>query len=495
MKIEVKSTSAKLSCDLLVIILDEELKISAVEDPQLQNLLESLSKSFEDKTVKKEYFSRWSESGVKHVLVFHTALNSSYNVWERIKIYASRAISWGNDFNLKEVAFLLNGSDAATYFGKVVEGIVLGSYAFEKYKLEKNKYLEASRVSLLCSSTALSLCREKFERYALVSNAVNECREIVNEPGCAVYPEIMGNIAQRIGKQQGLKVTVLDEKALQKGGYTGLTSVGQGSVHPPRLISLEYKSRKNSDVQLALVGKGITFDTGGISIKPSEKMLEMKGDMAGGAAVLYAMKAIAQLKPKINVVGIIPSAENSPDANAQRPGDIFTARNGKSVQVDNTDAEGRLVLIDGFARAGELKATHIVDIATLTGAVVRALGQGYAGIMGNDQSLIDAVIHSGTNHGENFWQLPLPEEYKELLKTPYADLNNVGGPHGGAITAGLFLQEFIPEKTAWAHLDIAGPFIFDKPWKYYAAGATGFGVKTFVDLCERFGEYFPRKQK
>jgi len=150
------------------------------------------------------------------------------------------------------------------------------------------------------------------------------------------------------------------------------------------------------------------------------------------------------------------------------------------------------VLIDGFALAGEMGATHIVDIATLTGAVVRALGQGYAGIMGNDPTLIQAVIRSGANHGENYWQLPLPEEYKELLKTPYADINNVGGPNGGAITAGLFLQEFLPEKTAWAHLDIAGPFLFDKPWKYYAAGATGFGLKTFVDLCERFEEYFPR---
>lgn len=492
MKLEVKSTDPeKLSPDLLVVFLDKELKISAVEGSKLEDLLKGLSKSFEDKTVKKEYFSRWSERGAKHVLVFHTALNSSYNIWERIKIFASRAISWGSDFNLKEVAFLLNGNDAAAYFGKVVEGIVVGSYAFERYKLDKNKYLEEATVSLLCTETALSLCRKKFERYSLVSNAVNECREIVNEPGCAVYPEVLGNLAKEIGKQQGLKTAVLDEKTLEKGGYTGLISVGKGSIHPPRLISLEYESSKKSAVRLALVGKGITFDTGGISIKPSERMLEMKGDMAGGAAVLYSMKAIAQLKPSVNVVGIIPSAENSPDGNAQRPGDIFTAKNGKSVQVDNTDAEGRLVLIDGFARAAELKATHVVDIATLTGAVVRALGQGYAGIMGNNQPLIDAVIRSGTNHGENFWQLPLPEEYKELLKTPYADLNNVGGPNGGAITAGLFLQEFIPEKTAWAHLDIAGPFIFDKPWKYYAAGATGFGVKTFVDLCERFEEYFP----
>jgi leucyl aminopeptidase len=490
MRFEVKSASQEeLSTDLLVIFLDKELNISTVHDEKLLPLLNDLKSGFEQKTIKKEYFSRWSEGGVKHILVFHTALNSSYNIWERIKIFASKAVNWGGDFNLANVTFLLNGQDGATYFGKAIEGIILGSYSFDKYKVEKNRYLDGTNVSLVSSDDAFRLCSKKFERYSLVSQITNECRDLVNEPGCIVYPEVMGEAATQIGRKHDLKVTVFDEKMLRKGGYTGLTSVGKGSSHPPCLISLEYESAKESTVQLSLVGKGITFDTGGISIKPSDKMLEMKGDMAGGAAVLYAMKAVAQLKPSINVVGIIPSAENSPDGNAQRPGDIFTAKNGKSIQVDNTDAEGRLVLIDGFARAGELKATHIVDIATLTGAVVRALGQGYAGIMGNNQQLIDAVIRSGMNHGENFWQLPLPEEYKELLKTPYADINNVGGPNGGAITAGLFLQEFLPEKTAWAHLDIAGPFLFDKPWKYYSAGATGFGVKTFVDLCERFEDY------
>ena len=491
MRLEVTDARPEnISTDLLVIVLDKELKLSKIDDPALAELLKNLAADFESKTIKKEYFTRWTDA-IKHILVFHTALNASYNISERIKLYASRAIAWGSDLNLKQVSFLLNGTDAPTYFGKVVEGIVIGSYSFERYKIEKNKYLGDASVSLLTSDDALALCRKEFERYSCVSEAVNECREIVNEPGCAVYPEVLANLARQIGKTYGLKATVLDEKGLEKGGYTGLIAVGKGSVHPPRLLSLEYKAPKTSSVRLALVGKGITFDTGGISIKPSDKMLEMKGDMAGGAAVLYAMKAIAQLKPAINVLGIIPSAENTPDANAQRPGDIFTAKNGKSIQVDNTDAEGRLVLIDGFALAGEQGATHIVDIATLTGAVVRALGQSYAGIMGNDSSLIQAVIRAGANHGESYWQLPLPEEYKELLKTPYADINNVGGPYGGAITAGLFLQEFLPDKTAWAHLDIAGPFLFDKPWKYYSAGATGFGLKTFVDLCERFGEYLP----
>jgi leucyl aminopeptidase len=216
-------------------------------------------------------------------------------------------------------------------------------------------------------------------------------------------------------------------------------------------------------------------------------MWEMKGDMAGAAAVLYAMRALGRLAPSIKVVGILCCAENFPDANAQRPGDIFTAKNGTSIMVDNTDAEGRLVLTDGLARAGEEGATHILDIATLTGAVVRALGPSVAGIMGTDRDLIRRVCRSGENHGEAWWELPLVEEYKESLRTPFADLNNIAaGGLAGAITAGLFLREFVPAGAAWAHLDIAGPMFREKDWKYFEAGAIGFGVKTMVDLCERF---------
>jgi leucyl aminopeptidase len=495
MKIEIVGGLENLETDLLVVLLDKELELASIQDPQLAALIDKLRQDYADKKLKKEYFTQWSGHGIRHLLVIHTSLDSAYNIWEKVKIFTARALNYGRDLSLGHVTFLLNGKDGPTYLGKVVEGAILGSYSFERYKREKNSYFTDLRLSLAVEKSALEICRAKSDRYRLVNEAVNECREIVNEPGSVVYPEVLADLARQLGKSHNLRVSVLDEESLRTDGYTGLVSVGKGSIHPPRLITLEYEAPQKSEIQLALVGKGITFDTGGISIKPSDKMLEMKGDMAGGAAVLYAMKAIAQLRPAIGVVGIIPSAENFPDANAQRPGDIFIAKNGKSVQVDNTDAEGRLVLIDGFAKAGELRATHIVDIATLTGSVVRALGQGYAGIMGNDQALVNAVIQAGRNHGENLWQLPLPNEYKDMLKTPYADINNVGGPQGGAITAGLFLQEFVPENTSWAHLDIAGPFLFDKPWKYYREGATGFGVKTFVDLCEHFADLMPGPAK
>jgi len=199
------------------------------------------------------------------------------------------------------------------------------------------------------------------------------------------------------------------------------------------------------------------------------------------------MRALGKIRPDVKVIGVLCCAENMPDANANRPGDIFVAKNGKSVMVDNTDAEGRLVLTDGLARAGEEGATHVVDIATLTGAVVRALGPSVAGVLGTDAGLVKRVIRSGEHHGEPFWELPLVEEYKESLKTPFADLNNIAaGGLAGAITAGLFLREFVPPGAAWAHLDIAGPMFKEKEWKYFDAGAIGFGVKTLVDLCERF---------
>jgi leucyl aminopeptidase len=312
---------------------------------------------------------------------------------------------------------------------------------------------------------------------------------MINEPGSVVIPEYMAEAARSIAKEADLDLKVWDERRLAKEGYNGLVQVGRGSSHPPRLIRLSYRAKK-AKYHLALVGKGVTFDTGGISIKPADKMFEMKGDMSGGAAVLTAMLALGKLKPQVNITGIVPAAENFPDANAQRPGDIFYAKNGKSIMVDNTDAEGRLILTDGLHLAGEEKATHILDIATLTGAVVRALGLSVAGVMGNDSRLIQAVIASGQNQGESFWELPLPAEYKELLKTPYADINNIGGPVAGALTAGLFLQEFVPEGTAWAHLDIAGPFIREKEWKYYEAGAIGFGTKTLIDVAERFNQYY-----
>jgi leucyl aminopeptidase len=482
---------SQVKTDLLVVILDDERTFHDLSASPLQETVRQVQRAYKDKKLKTDYFSALeNKTGPKNIAVLSTSLNKAFNVWENLKILVARSIAMAQQHGLDDITIALNAKDAVPFIGKAVEGAILGAYTFDKYKKEKTD-LSKLRVSLAAMRETDITNKRYLDRYTLVSNAVNEARNLINEPGSIVVPESLAEAARKIAKESSLDVKVWDEKQLERLGYNGLRQVGRGSIRPPRMIRLSYRGSKRTKHHLAFVGKGITFDTGGISIKPADKMWEMKGDMSGAAAVLYAMKAIGKLKPDVHVTGIVTTAENTPDANAQLPGDIFYAKNGKSIMVDNTDAEGRLVMTDGLYLAGEEKATHILDIATLTGSVVRALGTSIAGIMGNNPQLTRAVIQSGQNHGEQFWELPLPEEYKEMLKTPCADLNNVGGVVAGAITAGLFLQEFVPEGAAWAHLDIAGPYLMEKPWKYYEAGGVGFGLKTLVDLAERFNEYFP----
>ncbi len=489
MKISVSTQSlAKLEADLAVAVIDSETNLFEADDSPLGQALRSAQEGFRQEKYRRELFQTFDEkANVKALLVFSTSLSKAFDLSENVKIAAARALSYAADYGLTRVAFLLNHPSGLGYAGSAVEGAALGGYRFDKYKKDRDKKKPKPSFAVVCRQEDRKAIESALSRSLIVSEAVNHTRDLVNEPGDRMYPKVLADAAKKIAKESGLGVTVVSGKDLVKQRYSGLIAVGKGSIYPPCLIVLRYRPKKTATKHhLALVGKGITFDTGGISIKPAEGMWEMKGDMAGGAAVLQSMTAIARLKPRVAVTGIVAAAENFPGPEAQRPGDIFIAKNGKSIMVDNTDAEGRLVLTDALARAGEEGATHIVDAATLTGSVVRALGTAVAGIMGNDRTLIAAVIESGRRHGEAFWELPLVEEYKEMLKTPYADINNVGGKYAGAITAGLFLREFVPEGAAWVHLDIAGPFILEKPWKYFPEGATGFGVQTFVDLAERF---------
>lgn len=475
--------------DLLAVILDEERTLHSIDDPAVAAHVERAAAAFREKTLKREYFATLPEGAHPRALVVYWSPQlKGWNLWENVKTFTARALHLARDYRYARVAVVVNTAEAAPLVGKVVEGALLGAYTFDRYKQEKEDFLEReAQLVILAHPDHRPDAEARKARYAWVSENVNRCRDLINEPGSVVTPEYLAERADEIAKEVELEVEILDPAGLKARGYQGLLRVGQGSSHPPRMAILRHVPRKASAETVGLVGKGITFDSGGISLKPGEHMWEMKGDMAGAGAVLLTMRALGKLKPDVKVVGILCCAENLPDANAQRPGDIFTAKNGKSVMVDNTDAEGRLVLIDGLARAGEEGATHILDIATLTGAVVRALGPSVAGVMGTDADLIQRVIRSGEHQGEVFWELPLVEEYRESLKSPFADVNNIAaGGLAGAITAGLFLREFVPEKTAWAHLDIAGPMFRDKEWKYYEAGAIGFGVKTLVDLCERF---------
>jgi leucyl aminopeptidase len=302
----------------------------------------------------------------------------------------------------------------------------------------------------------------------------------VNEPSNYKTPTVMAEVARGLAKEYGLKVEVLDKEQMKELGMGGLLGVAQGSQQPPKFIILSYKGSDSREVDLALVGKGITFDSGGISLKPSEHLDEMKDDMAGGASVLATLMALAQLKPRINVTALVPATENMPGGTALKPSDVITAMNGKSIEVLNTDAEGRLILADALCYAIKLKAKAIIDVATLTGACQIALGKITSGLFTNNQPLLDKVIAAGKEVGEPAWQLPMFDEYKELIKSDIADIKNIGNRYGGAITAAKFLEEFV-EKTPWVHLDLTGP-IGDKEKGYLVKGATGVPVRTLVNV-------------
>ncbi len=479
--------ASKVSADLLVFLVDEKENIHTIDDPEIAAVVDDAAARFRARSLTRELIQK---AGSRNIVVFSSGHIRGLNTWETLKTVVARAIRLARDLGLPRVAVFCNHQDAAPLVGKAVEGAVLGAYTFDRHRLEKERFFkEKLSLEIVVHPDHQADAEARKARYAWVSENVNVARDLINEPANIVNPVVLAERAQQIALETGLQCEVLDETALKAKGYRGLLHVGAGSATPPRMVILRHIPRQSSAETIALVGKGLTFDSGGISIKPADKMWEMKGDMAGAAAVLAAMRTIAKLQPSVRVIGILCCAENMPGNQANRPGDIFVARNGKSVMVDNTDAEGRLVLSDGLARAGEEGATHVIDIATLTGAVVRALGPSVAGVLGTNRDLIRRVIAAGESHGEAYWELPLVEEYRDSLKTPYADINNIAsGGVAGAITAALFLREFVPEGVAWAHLDIAGPMFKDREWRYYEAGALGFGVKTLVHLVERFRE-------
>lgn len=367
----------------------------------------------------------------------------------------------------------------------IIHGLHYSEYVFDRYKTKKQKSFEVT-YEIVAQDNVKEFSKIAKE-VAIEQASITLTRDWINTPGSDLTPVVFVAEAEKIAKETGLKIKVRDFKALQKEGFNGLVTVGKGSPSLPYLVTLEYKPTKApKDVHLALVGKGLTFDTGGMSLKPASGMWEMCCDMSGAAAVLGAIRTIALLKLPIRVSAVLCLAENRIGSNAVLPGDIFTAKNGKTVMVDNTDAEGRLALSDGLAEAGLLKATHIIDLATLTGAMVRALGYAITGFFSNDENLSTQILESGTSACEKFWPMPLEEEYADGIKGKFADLQNIGAD-AGAISAALFLKEFVPENTSWSHWDIAGTAFVTKEWKYTTYGATGIGVQTLVELAKKLG--------
>jgi leucyl aminopeptidase len=362
----------------------------------------------------------------------------------------------------------------------MTEGALLGLYTFRRYITKKeNNFREIT--NLIIIGKEKRVLEKAIEKGKIMAEAANWARDMVNEPANLMTPTAMAGAARRLAKEYGLKVEVLEREKMKALGMGGLLGVAQGSQQPPKFIILSYRGRPSEEVDLALVGKGITFDSGGISIKPSEGMGEMKDDMAGGASVMATLMALARLKPRINVTALVPATENMPSGTSLKPGDIITAMNGKTIEVLNTDAEGRLILADALSYAKKLGAKAIIDAATLTGACQVALGKICSGAFTNDQALVDKVINAGKETGELMWQLPMYDEYKELIKSDIADIKNIGNRYGGAITAAKFLEEFV-DKTPWVHLDIAGTADADKEKGYLVKGGTGIPVRTLVSL-------------
>jgi leucyl aminopeptidase len=380
------------------------------------------------------------------------------------------------------------GGDAELATGAAAEGAIMGLFEPDKYRTVDKEERSIERLVVIESGANDEAMKRGAERGRIIGDSVNFTRDLANEPGAYMTPSDLAERARGIANEFGLSVDVLDEARMEQEGMGALLSVSHGSEEEAKLIILKYTPREGSgedDEQLlAFVGKGITFDSGGISLKPGENMELMKYDMTGGATVLGAMRAIAQLKPSISVLGVVPASENLPSGKATKPGDVVTAMSGKTIEIINTDAEGRLVLSDAICYAKKLGAKRIIDMATLTGAVSIALGDVNTAILGTDQKLIDEVIASGRDVGEKFWQLPLDKEYTKQIKSDIADIKNVGGRKAGTITAAAFLKEFA-DGVSWAHLDIAGTAWGDDAKPYRSKGPTGVAVRTLLRFVDR----------
>ena len=366
----------------------------------------------------------------------------------------------------------------------VVEGSELGLYKFDKHKSDQSgPQVEAITIAE-SDGARIADVESGVSRGRIIADGVNLCRSMANEPPNFMTPSAMAENALDVANATGIEIEVLDSPQMAELGMGALLGVAQGSNEPPKLIVLRYNGDPDDeDNNLGIIGKGITFDSGGLDLKSASGMAEMKSDMAGGASIIGAMKAIAQLKPKVNVTGIVPATENMPGGKAQRPSDVVTAMNGMTIEIGNTDAEGRLVLADGVAYARSLGITKIVDVATLTGAVVVALGNLASGIFGNDQDWVDKVTAAGDSVGERLWQLPTFPEYKEQYKSDIADINNTGGRGAGATIGALIIGEFA-DGAQWVHLDIAGTNRTSRSDGYNPKGATGTPVRTLVALTE-----------
>jgi len=461
--------------------------------PHSKDLDPSVSSSIRETLENKEFRGIFGSSivvytlgkgSMKKIILLGLGKREKF-IDESARICAAKATQKAQELGIKEFSMLQFSNLDDGLVEAMTEGIALALYSFDKYKETKEPASKIEEVTILINSDSLRF-QSVVEKANILVEAVNFARDIGNLPPNDCPPAHLASIAVSLAQDYGIKARIMDRYELENMGMGGIVAVGKGSNNPPKLIVLEYTGAYDAQQKpYLLVGKAVTFDTGGISIKPSEKMDEMKFDKCGGCTVLAIIRAIASMKLAVNVVGIVPSVENMPSATSYRPGDIIRMYNGKSVEVLNTDAEGRMILADAIAYGiATYGPKAVIDLATLTGAAIIALGANVAALIGNNKQLIDRLRKLSDKMGEKMWELPLYDEYHEQIRSHYADIKNIGGRPGGAITAAAFLSNFVND-VPWVHIDIAGTAWTQEGThekSYNHRGATGFGVRTLVKL-------------
>ena len=460
MEIKVVENVKTVEADILVVNMFEGEKTSV----DLANQYAIDEDNFKGKFGETYLLPTYGKEPYRKVLVLGLGKKEDFCP-NKLREAVAKAVKKAMQMEAKKVTVALDGIDF-DYSEPLTMGALIADYKFDKYKSEKKEGIKEVYVQ---ANPELVAKTEK------IAAAMRFARNLANEPAEFATPSELASIANDLG----LETKIYDREECEKMGMGAFLAVGRGSVHEPKFIHMKYQV-DNPKKRIAIIGKGICFDSGGLDIKPASSMLTMKDDMSGAAAVLGIMSVIREFHPQVEVHGIIAACENMPGCKAYKPGDILTAKNGKTIEVDNTDAEGRLTLADALCYACELGVDEVIDMATLTGACMVALGTQAAGIMGNDDTLVKSLIDTAKRSGERFWELPLWEEYFDSLKSDVADMKNSGSRWGGASAAGVFLQKFVKD-VKWAHIDIAGTAFLDKPQKEFIAGSTGAGVRTLLN--------------
>jgi leucyl aminopeptidase len=483
----VRKHFSEIVCDVLVVDVFEgekpEGEVLAELDKRSGGVITSLIEAgeFSGKSGESAYIHNPGDIKARRLLLLGAGKPDEFNT-DVVRKMAGTAARMLRGKKAHSIAFLRRSQLAIGESAQAAtEGALLALFDPDKYHTSDKTESHLETIIFAATEGDGDELDRGIQRGRIIAEATNFGREVINEPSNVMTPTALARCAEEVAREFGLGIDVLDEARMKELGMGALLGVAQGSAEPPKLIVLRYTPQFRSDETIAIIGKGITFDTGGISIKPADGMEKMKYDMAGGATTIASMRALAQLRPQVNVLGIVPATENMPGGRAQRPGDVVHAMTGKTIEVINTDAEGRLVLADAVAYARKLGATKIVDLATLTGSVSIALGDVYIAVLGTNQELIDQIIAAGRRAGEKIWQLPLDKEYREQIKSEIADIKNIGGRKAGTITGAYFIREFV-EDTPWVHLDIAGTAWNETNKPYLSVGPTGVCVRTLVNL-------------